>query len=131
MSNYFDETKHLLEMSRNLRNKKKLNEKEEEILFLSDNERKSEEEKFKSAVGSQVQFQDFKIYKSGNVEFRGKLMTEGIDWTFSLDDTEGCYIFSQTFLQLRDETLDLLNKLKGYYMVWRKDWVNKVNEFVN
>lgn len=130
MSNYFDDTKKFLELSRNLRTKR-INESDEQTMFLSDNEYKSEQSKFKSAVGGQVKFLDFKIYKTGNIEFRGQLLTEGIEWTFSMDDTEGCYIHSKTFLQLRDETLDVLNKLKGYYMVWRKDWVDKVNEFTN
>ena len=51
----------------------------------------------------------------------GELVRERMEWVFSLDDTVGCYI-SADLLQLRDDTLKTLEKLRTYYDGWAKKW---------
>ena len=51
----------------------------------------------------------------------GELIRERMEFVFSLDDTVGCYI-SADLLQLRDETLKTIEKLRAYYDGWSKKW---------
>ena len=38
----------------------------------------------------------------------------------------GCYIDTTELIQLRDETLEVLKKLRGYYDVWSDEWSNRL-----
>lgn len=100
-------------------NKKLL--KEDEIQTLQADEQREEENKFKDIVSKLVKFNPIKVHKE-NVEWSGHLIREKIDWYFSLDDTVGCYIDTTDLIQLRDETLEVLKKLRGYYDVWSDEW---------
>lgn len=97
---------------------------------ITDPEIKQEESEFNKNVSPQVQFNQLKMYPKG-VEWSGVLMAERIQWFYSLDDTTGCYMLVDSPLQLRDETLQVLNKLRGYYDIWRKNWSEKINQNVN
>ena len=92
----------------------------EDIQTLDAQEQKEEESKFKDIVSKLVKFEPIKVYPE-NVEWSGTLIREKIDWTFSLDDTVGCYIYTTELIQLRDEVLEVLKKLRGYYDVWADD----------
>tara|TARA_B100000579_G_C22842190_1_gene862194 strand:- start:3306 stop:3800 length:495 start_codon:yes stop_codon:yes gene_type:complete len=121
MSNQYDEIKKLLENSRRMTTNII---KEEEGRELTPEEQKREEEDFRRAVSDRVKFGKIKIYESGGlpkVEWMGELIRERMEWVFSLDDTVGCYI-SADLLQLRDETLKTLEKLRAYYDGWAKKW---------
>ena len=121
MSNQYDEIKKLLENSRRMTTNIL---KEEEGRELTPEEQKREEEDFRKAVSDRVKFGKIKIYESGGlpkVEWMGELIRERMEWVFSLDDTVGCYI-SADLLQLRDETLKTLEKLRAYYDGWAKKW---------
>ena len=72
-----------------------------------------------------VKFEPIKVYPE-NVEWSGHLIREKVDWTFSLDDTTGCYIYTTELIQLRDETLEVLKKLRGYYDVWADEWSSRL-----
>ena len=72
-----------------------------------------------------VKFNPIKVHKE-NVEWSGHLIREKIDWTFSLDDTVGCYIYTTELIQLRDEVLEVLQKLRGYYDVWSDEWGSRL-----
>ena len=43
-----------------------------------------------------------------------------------MDDTTGCYIYTTELIQLRDETLEVLKKLRGYYDVWADEWSSRL-----
>ena len=121
MSNQYDEIKKLLENSRRMTGTIL---KEEEGRELTPEEQKREEEDFRKAVSDRVKFGKIKIYESGGlpkVEWMGELIRERMEWVFSLDDTVGCYV-SADLLQLRDETLKTLEKLRAYYDGWAKKW---------
>jgi hypothetical protein len=72
-----------------------------------------------------VKFEKIKVHQQ-NVEWSGHLIREKIDWVFSLDDTVGCYIKTDDFLQLKDESLEVLKKLRGYYDVWSDEWAGRL-----
>ena len=97
----------------------------EDIQTLEAEEQKDEENKFKDIVSKLVKFDPIKVYPE-NVEWSGHLIREKIDWTFSLDDTIGCYVHTTELIQLRDETLEVLKKLRGYYDVWADDWSSRL-----
>jgi hypothetical protein len=68
-------------------------------------------------------------YKNGNIqdnslsniEWVGELTQENIEWVYSLDDQSGCYI-SANMLQLTDETVQLISKIKQNYKEWASTW---------
>ncbi len=97
----------------------------EDVQTLDAQEQKEEENKFKEIVSKLVKFEPLKVYPE-NVEWSGHLIREKVDWTFSLDDTTGCYIYTTELIQLRDETLEVLKKLRGYYDVWADDWSSRL-----
>lgn len=99
--------------------------KENEIQTIESDEQRDEENKFKDIVSKLVKFEPIKVHKE-NVEWSGYLVREKIDWYFSLDDTIGCYIDTTELIQLRDETLEVLKKLRGYYDVWSDEWSNRL-----
>jgi|21_taG_2_1085346.scaffolds.fasta_scaffold10856_3 hypothetical protein len=97
----------------------------EDVQTLEAQEQKEEENKFKDIVSKLVKFEPIKVYPE-NVEWSGHLIREKVDWTFSLDDTTGCYIYTTELIQLRDETLEVLKKLRGYYDVWADEWSSRL-----
>jgi hypothetical protein len=99
--------------------------KEEDAQTIEPDEQKEEENKFKDIVSKLVKFDPIKVYPE-NVQWSGHLIREKIDWSFSLDDTVGCYIFTTELTQLRDETLEVLKKLRGYYDVWSDEWSSRL-----
>ncbi len=103
----------------------KLLREEDEIQTVDPDEQREEESKFKDIVSKLVKFEPIKVHKE-NVEWSGHLIREKIDWHFSLDDTVGCYVDTTELIQLRDETLEVLKKLRGYYDVWSDEWSNRL-----
>lgn len=99
--------------------------KENEIQTIESDEQRDEENKFKDIVSKLVKFEPIKVHKQ-NVEWSGHLVREKIDWYFSLDDTIGCYIDTTELIQLRDETLEVMKKLRGYYDVWSDEWSSRL-----
>lgn len=96
-----------------------------DVQYLDPDEQRDEENSFKDTVSKLVKFTKMKVYKQ-NVEWSGTLLRENIDWVFSLDDSIGCYIDTTEFIQLKDETLDTLKKLRGYYEVWSDEWSGRL-----
>ena len=102
-----------------------------EVRELDTDELKEEEDKFRQTVHNRVEFNKFKLYpKSQNVEFGGKFTDSRIEWFYSLDDSTGVYITTD-MLQLRDETLEVIKKLVGYYKAWSDEWANRIAEEYN
>jgi len=118
-------TTNLISESKRIIKKTTLLKEEEEIQTIEPDEQREEESRFKEIVSKLVKFKPIKVHKE-NVEWSGYLIRERIDWYFSLDDTVGCYINTSDLIQLRDETLEVLKKLRGYYDVWSDEWSNRL-----
>ena len=135
--NQHDETRKMLELIRE-NNRKPLSDNktflfEQDIKVqqeqdLDPTEVAEEEKKFRDTVTPRVKFNKFKLYpKAQNVEFSGEFTDNGIEWYYSLDDSRGVYI-SADLLQLRDDTLNQIKKLVGYYETWAEEWANRIAE---
>lgn len=101
--------------------------KEEDFQEVTAEEQREEENKFKEVVSKLVKFEKIKVYRQ-NVEWSGELVREKIKWVFSLNENNGCYISIETedMLQLTDQVIETLKKLKGYYDVWGDDWGSRL-----
>ncbi len=127
----------LTEFPKNLKNDKflisesKLLIKEEEVQTVEPDEQRDEENKFRDTVSNLVKFQPIKVHKE-NVIWSGYLVREKIQWNYSLDETVGCYIQSvgedstSSSIQLTDDTLEVIKKLRGYYDVWSEEWASRL-----
>jgi hypothetical protein len=102
----------------------------EDIETVTPEEQREEENKFKDIVSKLCEFNKIKIHEQ-NVEWSGYLIREKIEWVFSLDEVVGCYIKTgrgeeTDFFQLKDESLVVLKKLRGYYDVWSDEWASRL-----
>ncbi len=135
--NQHDETRKILDLIREQQNvtlnsnKKILMEQSinvQQEKDLDPTEVTEEEKKFRDTVTPRVKFNKFKLYpKAQNVEFSGEFTDNGIEWYYSLDDSRGVYITTD-LLQLRDDTLQQIKKLVGYYETWSNEWANRIAE---
>ena len=130
--NQHDETRKILDLIRESNKKptlgKTLIREQEEKGELDTTELKEEEKKFRDTVTPRVKFNRFKLYpEAQNVEFSGEFTDNRVEWFFSLDDTQGVYVTTD-MLQLREDTMKLLQKLIGYYKTWSEEWANRIAE---
>jgi len=104
---------------------------ENEIQTIEADEQRDEENKFKDTVSNLVKFQPIRVHKE-NVEWSGYLIREKIQWNYSLSEAVGCYIQSvgedsiSSSIQLTDETLEVIKKIRGYYDVWSDEWSSRL-----
>ncbi|PCI28501.1 hypothetical protein COB55_03825 [Candidatus Wolfebacteria bacterium] len=101
---------------------KRLNEQERE---LTPEEIEEEQRMFNESVSPVVEFGQFQILE-GNVEWSGKLVKENIAFTYSLDDTSGVYINAE-MLQLSEDNMETIEKLRSYYVEWSERWGPEVS----
>lgn len=99
--------------------------REETIPQLQPQEMDDEKNKFTQAVASTVEFGNFMRY-SDNIEWNGELIKEKIKWVYSLDDVNGCYITCEQ-LQLSDDAVQTIQKLKAYYDTWSEYWGTQIS----
>tara|TARA_B100000963_G_scaffold306781_1_gene281577 strand:+ start:9444 stop:9962 length:519 start_codon:yes stop_codon:yes gene_type:complete len=130
--NQHDETRKILNLIRENKRKpllsKSLLSEQEQKGELDPTELKEEEKKFRDTVTPRVKFNRFKLYpEAQNVEFSGEFTDNRVEWFFSLDDTQGVYVTTD-MLQLREDTMKLLQKLIGYYKTWSEEWANRIAE---
>ena len=136
--NQHDETRKILDLIRESRRsitnpyKKIITEQDISVReakeTLDPTELREEEKKFRDTVTPRVKFNKFKLYpEAQNVEFSGEFTDSRIEWYYSLDDTQGVYITTD-LLQLRDDTLQQIQKLVGYYKTWSEEWANRIAE---
>ena len=126
MANQYDEMKKMLNKSRNGLVWGKLNEgmyydqNKESKRQLTDDELNQEKQDFASNVSKLTEFNDFKMGYD-NVTWGGFFPKEKIEWVYSLEADEGVYI-SCELTQLTTGTLELIQKLYGYYEKWSDKW---------
>lgn len=117
--------RHLLKIVRDFNKKINENDTLPGVSTLSEVELEDEMNRFKDAVGSTAEFNEFKIYDN-KIEWSGLLPVENLAWSFSLDSNNGCYITVNS-LQLNNESLERINKLSAYYSVWSEYWMKEIN----
>lgn len=132
MDNQYEITKNMLKVIRENKqnNKKLLNEdssNQQDTIQLSGDELNQEQSKFRDVITSRVEFTSFNIYpQAGNVVFGGKFQDmDNMEWQFSLEETDGLYITSNN-MQVSDDVVNRIKKLKGYYDNWASEWSNKL-----
>lgn len=143
--NKYDEDKefitHIKELSKQAE-KKKINESEDKTSIAITNDPKfgnnvlqQQIDNFKQAVNSGAKFSKTNeenaeenplVYfpKTGNLVFSGSIPTlADMKFQFSLNDvTNAPYIFVDG-LSLTDETITTINKLRGYFLNWKDEWL--------
>lgn len=120
--NDYDDMKSMLSITRKMR----LNENTSSQRQLTPEEVTEEQENFKKAVTNVVEFENFIIYDN-SIEWRGKLVQFDIDWVFDTSDTSGVYMQTNTLLQLREDTLETIQKLRAYFLEWSAKWGENLN----
>lgn len=124
----YDNMKAMLNLTRT-GNKKLVSAKkplrEDTVPQLQPQEMDDEKNKFTEAVANTVEFGNFMRY-SDNIEWNGELIKEKIKWVYSLDDVNGCYITCEQ-LQLSDEAVQTIQKLKAYYDTWSEYWGSQIS----
>jgi hypothetical protein len=120
-----DITKKMLSTIRNRSINENVSNNDEEE--LSPAELSEEQTNFRNTVSPRVDFTGFKIYpKNKNVVFSGKFENMGgLEWEFTLEDTNGLYITANN-VPFSDDTIDMVKKLKGFYDNWADEWAQKL-----
>ena len=122
--NQHDETRKILELIREsgkkpsigktLIKEQDLNVQTQDENALDPTEMKEQERLFRDTVTQRVKFNQMKLYpKAQNVEWSGEFTDNAVEWFYSLDDTQGVYVTTE-LLQLREDTMKLLQKLIAY-----------------
>lgn len=100
---------------------------EEEGQDISPDEQREEENAFKGKVSQLVEFQKIKVFTK-TVTWSGRLVREGINWTYTLDDKIGCFISTNDddTLQLTDDMLTVIKDIRAYYDIWSDEWSSRL-----
>jgi len=102
------------------------------IYEVDPQEVREEELKFVDAVSKRVDFNDLKVYVTGNgnVEWSGVILQYGIEWKYSLESSTGVYMTSN-LLQLTDDALNVISRLAAYYDIWASEWSDKLADIMS
>ena len=101
------------------------------IYQVDPREVRQEELKFVDSVSKRIDFNDLKIYVTGNgnVEWSGVILQYGIEWKYSIESSSGVYM-SSNLLQLTDDALSVISKLSAYYDIWASEWSDKLADIM-
>jgi hypothetical protein len=77
-------------------------------------------DEFVSEVAEIVDFNKLNLYPS-NVEWSGKITEYDVEFFFSIGETNGVYI-NGTMMQIDDDFLEMVEKLKSYYEKFKTKW---------
>ena len=101
------------------------------IYQVDPQEVRAEQMKFVDSVSKRVDFNDLKVYVTGNgnVEWSGVILQYGIEWKYSLESSTGVYM-SSNLLQLTDDALSVISKLSAYYDIWASEWSDKLADIM-
>jgi len=100
---------------------------EEEGQDISADEQREEENAFKGKVSQLVEFEKIKVFTK-TVTWSGRLVREGINWSYTLDDKVGCFISTNEddTLQLTDDMLTVIKDIRAYYDIWSDEWSSRL-----
>lgn len=127
MINEHDMTKKMMETVRGGLLTENVESEGNDVIELSGDERKAEEDKFRETIDSSAQISVFNIYpNANNVVFGGQIQgMGGLEFQFTLEDTNGFYITGE-HLQITDEVARKITQMKGYYDNWKDEWFQKL-----
>ncbi len=77
-------------------------------------------DEFVNEVAEIVDFNKLNLYPN-NVEWSGKITEYDVEFFFSIGENNGVYI-NGTMMQIDDEFLKMVNKLKSYYEKFKTKW---------
>ena len=77
-------------------------------------------DEFTDEVSDLVDFNQLNVY-SNTVEWSGKMIEEDLEFIYTIGESSGVYI-NGNMIKVDDETLELINKLKGFYEVFKSKW---------
>lgn len=77
-------------------------------------------DEFVNEVAEIVDFNKLNLYPS-NVEWSGKITEYDVEFFFSIGETNGVYI-NGTMMQIDDDFLEMIQKLKSYYEKFKTKW---------
>jgi hypothetical protein len=77
-------------------------------------------DEFVNEVAEIVDFNKLNLYPN-NVEWSGKITEYDLEFFFSIGETNGVYI-NGTMMQVDEEFLKMMNKLKSYYEKFKTKW---------
>jgi hypothetical protein len=77
-------------------------------------------DEFVSEVAEIVDFNKLNLYPN-NVEWSGKITEYDVEFFFSIGENNGVYI-NGTMMQIDDDFLELIEKLKSYYEKFKSKW---------
>lgn len=102
-------------------------EQREEGQDISAEEQREEENAFKDKVSQLSEFEKIKVYTK-TVTWSGRLIREGINWSYTLDDKIGCFINTDEddTLQLTDDMLKVIKSIRAYYDIWSDEWGSRL-----
>jgi hypothetical protein len=128
--NIYDVTKDIINIIDSY-NIKPLNEEDNgDMVSLTDDELKSEEDLIKQTVSNRIEVKSVNVYKSDrNVLLLGEMTDMNIGFQMSLNDSEGLSIYpkeeNEKIITLNQNSLRNLQKLVGYYENWKDTWFNE------
>jgi len=77
-------------------------------------------DEFVNEVAEIVDFNKLNLYPN-NVEWSGKITEYDLEFFFSIGENNGVYI-NGTMMQVDEEFLKMMNKLKQYYEKFKTKW---------
>lgn len=77
-------------------------------------------DEFTEDVSDLVDFNQLNVYNN-NVEWSGKIIDKDLEFIYTIGESSGTYI-NGDMVKVDDETLELINKLKGFYEVFKSKW---------
>ena len=133
----YDITRNMLKTIRHTINEevakaRPLNEEVENgIYIIPVEEVRAEESKFVDSVSKRVDFNELKVYVTGNgnVEWSGVILQYGLEWKYTLESSTGVYM-SSNLLQLTDDALSVISKVAAYYDIWASEWSDKLADIM-
>jgi hypothetical protein len=77
-------------------------------------------DEFTENVSDLVDFEQLNVY-SNTVEWSGKIIDKDLEFIYTIGESNGTYI-NGNMVKVDDETLELINKLKSFYEVFKSKW---------
>lgn len=77
-------------------------------------------DEFTEDVSDLVDFNQLNVY-TNTVEWSGKIIDKDLEFIYTIGESSGVYI-NGNMVKVDDETLELINKLKGFYEVFKSKW---------
>jgi hypothetical protein len=122
-----DEREYSVKILNLFRNKKIITEEVETNINID--EVKEEEKRLRNFIDSSIKIISFNVYKDVNnvVMYCQAIGMEGIEFQFTLEDSNGVYITLNN-ANLTEDLLNKLGKLYRFYKQWRDRWFEYLNE---